>query len=192
MDNQSLVRLLQGDPQSRETALRSIYLDESLRAQTRSILRSLGAEPDSLDDIFTETLVHFDRSIRLNRFEGRSHWHTWFVAIAKWSFLARQKRDKQLTFNNLEDETHPTVHSPEDIFIQTERRELLEKTLAEMGEKCRALLEMTRLKRSMDEIAAARSYANANVAKKEVSLCKSRLRQLLQQNPAFQELLAHI
>lgn len=174
--------------QAREEALKRLYQLPGLReAVIRYVLDHGGSRQDA-QDMFQEALVLLDRNVRENRFEGKSSLRTYFVAIAKWRWVTVRRQQGRFT------ELSPVqydeaVDSPEAETIRDEYRGLFQEALAQIGERCRELLQLYQLDYSMDEIARQMQYGNADVAKKEAYRCRMRFRELLETHPEWASLL---
>ncbi|MBL7782119.1 MAG: sigma-70 family RNA polymerase sigma factor [Saprospiraceae bacterium] len=185
-DEMLLDAIRQGGP-PREAALQAIYQKPGLRETVIRHVLDRGGSRDDAMDVFQETLVLFDRNLRLGRFEGRSSLATYFVGIARWNWQAQRRRRGRMA--QWQDEHYEgQVESPEADVLRAEHRSWLEAVLGRIGERCRELLRLYQLDYSMEEITAAMQYANADVAKKEAYRCRMRFRELLEQQPAWNDL----
>ena len=185
-DETLLDAIRQGGP-PREAALQAIYQKPGLRETVIRHVLDRGGSRDDAMDVFQETLVLFDRNLRLGRFEGRSSLATYFVGIARWNWQAQRRRRGRMA--QWQDEHYEgQVESPEADVLRAEHRSWLEAVLGRIGERCRELLRLYQLDYSMEEITAAMQYANADVAKKEAYRCRMRFRELLEQQPAWNDL----
>lgn len=186
--DEALVEGIRSGGSAREDALKRIYLLPGLRESVfRYILEHGGSRQDA-QDIFQESIVLLDRNLREGRFEGKSALSTYFVAIAKWRWVTVQRQQGRYT------ELAPAhydaeVDSPEADTIRSEYRELFLEALAQIGDRCRELLQLYQLEYSMEEIANKMQYGSADVAKKEAYRCRMRFRELLENHPQFAALL---
>lgn len=186
--DEALIEDIRSGGSAREDALKRIYLLPGLRESVfRYILEHGGSRQDA-QDIFQESIVLLDRNLREGRFEGKSALSTYFVAIAKWRWVTVQRQQGRYT------ELAPAhydaeVDSPEADTIRREYRELFQEALAQIGDRCRELLQLYQLEYSMEEIAQKMQYGSADVAKKEAYRCRMRFRELLENHPQFAALL---
>ena len=186
--DEALIEDIRSGGSAREDALKRIYLLPGLRESVfRYILEHGGSRQDA-QDIFQESIVLLDRNLREGRFEGKSALSTYFVAIAKWRWVTVQRQQGRYT------ELAPAhydaeVDSPEADTIRSEYRELFLEALAQIGDRCRELLQLYQLEYSMEEIAQKMQYGSADVAKKEAYRCRMRFRELLENHPQFAALL---
>jgi len=186
--DEALIEDIRSGGSAREDALKRIYLLPGLRESVfRYILEHGGSRQDA-QDIFQESIVLLDRNLREGRFEGKSALSTYFVAIAKWRWVTVQRqqgRYAELAPAHYDAE----VDSPEADTIRREYRELFQEALAQIGDRCRELLQLYQLEYSMEEIAQKMQYGSADVAKKEAYRCRMRFRELLENHPQFAALL---
>ncbi len=186
--DEALITSIRSGGAAREDALKRIYLLPGLRESVLRYILEHGGDRQDAQDIFQESMVLLDRNLREGRFEGKSALSTYFVAIAKWRWVTvrrQQGRYTELSPAQYDSE----VESPETETIRSEYRELFQEALAQIGDRCRELLQLYQLEYSMEEIADLMQYNNADVAKKEAYRCRMRFRELLETHPQFSALL---
>ena len=186
--DEALAKAIRAGGAQREAALQAMYQKPGLRETVIRLVLDSGGSRDDAMDVFQETLVLFDRNLREGRFEGRSALATYFVGIAKWRWLAVRRQRGRFTEYSAEQHDE-LVESPEHETLKAEHRDWIEAALGKIGERCRQLLRLYQLDYSMEEIAQTMEYANADVAKKEAYRCRMRFRDLLDQNPQWNDLL---
>lgn len=186
--DEALIAGIQSGGAAREDALKRIYLLPGLREAVIRHVLDHGGDRQDAQDIFQESMVLLDRNLREGRFEGKSALSTYFVAIAKWRWVTvRRQRGRYTEFSPAQYDDE--VDSPEAETIRSEYRELFQEALAQIGDRCRELLQLYQLEFSMEEIAERMQYNNADVAKKEAYRCRMRFRELLENHPQFAALL---
>lgn len=183
--NKNIVVAINGSVEERNEALRAIYLDVKLFA---SIRKHVGNEQDA-KDVFQESLVIFDRSVRSGAFKGLSDWHTYFIGIAKWRWLD-MRRKKGNNWSELKPEIYDgmTEEASEVALIEGERRTLLEQAIDQLKGDCREVLGLYMLSFSMMEIAEKTGSTESN-AKKMAQRCRDKLREYLMNHPALMQIL---
>ncbi len=176
------------DPEQRKTALRYLFEDASLRRRTIAHVRKYGGNRQDGEDVFQEAIIVLDRKLRLGDFRGEGSMEAYFMGIVRWQWFNEQQRAGRKN-TSLTDNTPETLPAddPELDYLLTERRELLEKLLHQLADKCRNLLKFYQLGFSMEEIAQRMGFANSGVAKKEAFLCRKRFRALLEKHPEITE-----
>ncbi len=172
-------------PDRRAAALTSLFRSPKLRQLAIAHAHRHGGNRQDGEDLFQDAILIFDRKTREGLFRGEGNLEAFFMGIVRWHWLnTRQKtRKSALRFPAELPDLAWDGSNPEMDFLLTERRDLLEKLLAQLGDKCRTLLKLYQLDWSMEEIAAAMGYANRGVAKKEAFLCRQRFRALLERCP---------
>ena len=179
INDQEIVLGIKGTVAARDAALRFLFQDKSLRSSVVNYATANGGTPDDGKDLFQDAVVLFDRNIRADKFNGQSSLRTYFISIAKWHWVnMRRKKDNQ--FEALPEHREQSSHeTPETMFLEQERKSLLEKALEAMGGRCMNLLNLYKLSYSMDEIAQNIGLSSPEMAKKEVYRCRERLRNQL-------------
>lgn len=164
--------------------MRALFSNEQLRQACIGHVARRGGSRQDGEDVFQEAIILFDRNVRAGRYREEGALEAYFMGIVRWQWFNQRKRDQKhraLPLENLPEQ--PDGDDPERHFLAEERRERLRTLLEMLSEKCRNILKLWQLEHSMEEVAQALDYANANVAKKEASLCRRRFRVLLEQHP---------
>lgn len=146
------------------------------------VLRNSGTDDDA-DDLLQEALIVLWERIRSNRFEYQARLSTFIYATVKNLWRRRLARSKREAPADIEQDTgHIENATPLDIMIESEEARRVHESLARLGEPCRTLLIMFYWEdRSMEEIAAALQFANAETAKSKKYQCKKALQKLLKE-----------
>lgn len=151
----------------------------------RFILKNNGAELDA-DDIFQEGLLAFYKLAKRGKLHAQINVEAYLYSICRNMWL------KQLKKNSLEipiAEEMTAIPIEESIIKQMmneERKELVEKLLQQLGEKCRIILRYFYYERmSMKEVSKKMNYANEQVAKNKKSSCMKKLRSMIQEIPSL-------
>jgi RNA polymerase sigma factor (sigma-70 family) len=169
----------------RSTALICLFGDEKLRKIALTHVRRYGGNRQDGEDVFQEAIIVFDRKLRLGAYMNQGSLEAYFMGIVRWHwFNEQQRRGKAPLIQADENTLDPELQSdPELEYLLTERRDLLEKLLAQLSEKCRGILKMYQLEYPMEEIARLMGFSNRGVAKKEAFLCRKRFRAVLEKRP---------
>lgn len=170
----------------REMALRQLFEDSTLRQMTIAHVRKHGGNRQDGEDVFQEAIIIFDRKLRLGAYRGEGQIEAFFLGIVRWHWFNEQhKAGKAGTVSVENTPEPPPAGDPEVEYLLSERRELLQNVVEQLTEKCSKLLKMYQLGFAMDEIARQMGFANSGVAKKEASICRKRLKILLEKYPDF-------
>ena len=73
--------------------------------------------------------------------------------------------------------------------ISDERKDLLDKAIAQLGERCQKILGLYKLDYSMKEAAEILALSSAELAKKQASECRKKLRDYLEERPELLKIL---
>ena len=146
-----------------------------------------GGSTQDGEDVFQETLILFDRSIRKGNFKGKSSLKTYFFAIAKyywWKLRSRRRPTRELSPQDYDE----TVDSVEVYVLEEEKKQYLRQAMQQIGDRCKAILRLYQLDYSMQEIARDIGLSSDAMAKKETYRCRMRLRAYLENNPDWKTL----
>ncbi len=182
-DDTSIVAGIQGTAEARDAALSSFFRQHrALRAQVVAYVANSGGTAQDGEDVFQDTVVLFDRSIRKGQFEHKSSLKTFFFSIAKFHWIGKRRRQK--TVEALaERRDNESMPGPEVHYIAEERKKILESAMQHIGAKCKQLLTLYALSYKMEEIAQVVGLSSGAMAKKGVYQCRMKLRAHLMQYP---------
>lgn len=181
-DDASIIKALQGDELSRREALSFFFKNPALMSWVVRYVHIQGGSTQDAKDVFEEAFIIFERQLRTGNFRGESSLVTWFHGIARWQWVIHRR--KQRPFADIDDIEAPSdVENPEKLYISEERRVILERLLAQVGERCQKLLAYFQLNYSMREIQSLVGYASPQVAANEVGSCREKLKKIAQQQP---------
>ncbi len=158
-----------------------VMLYEANRKPIRAyILRNSGTEDDA-DDLLQEALIVLWERIRTNRFEYKARLSTFIYATVKNMWRRRLARKHHESPADIEADTGRIESATAlDIMVESEEARRVNEALDTLGEPCRTLLILFYWEeRSMEEIAAALHFANAETAKSKKYQCKKALQKLL-------------
>jgi RNA polymerase sigma factor (sigma-70 family) len=176
-DARLLDRLRKGD----EGALAEFY-EENRPIITAFILRNNGSQEDA-DDMLQEAVVILWEKVRSGRYEHTAKTSTFLYGIVKnlWARRLSRKR-RELSGDTGPDDLADPADSPLDALMETEQAALVQQALSRIGEPCRALLLLFYWEeRSMEDIATALGFANADTAKAKKYQCKKALERALKE-----------
>ncbi|MCF8245797.1 MAG: sigma-70 family RNA polymerase sigma factor [Saprospiraceae bacterium] len=181
-DQQIIEAISSGDPRKREWALYQFCNEDSLQGWVLNYVKTHGGEVEDGEDVFQEVAVIFDRNIRQGRFDGKSTLRTYFFAIAKWHWVTYRR--KKSPVSELKPEHYDgEVASVEAQIFEGEKKEILERAIAELDTRCQALLQYYKLDYSMKEIKELLGFSSSEMAKKQAYRCRERLRDVFERNP---------
>jgi RNA polymerase sigma factor (sigma-70 family) len=174
-------KLLEGLALSDRKAIEAIYKQHYNMVQ--SMILSNSGYPDDARDVFQEAMIVLYEKVRSGSFELNCQLKTYLYSVCRRLWLKRLSQLQKTTpeVNNLE----MTVPVEEDLEMHEQRNFdflVMERSMKNLGEPCKSLLEAYYLqKKNMVEIAANFGYTNADNAKNQKYKCLMRLRKLFSQ-----------
>ena len=170
--------LLQGLAKSDKKAVETIYKENYNMVQAL-IIRNNGSSEDA-KDIFQEAMIVLYEKVRSGTFELNCQIKTYVFSVCRRLWLKRLQQVNRYTteVNGIQD-----VILVEEEMEAHERRntefQLMEKSIKNLGEPCKSLLEAYYLQqKTMQEIASNFGYTNADNAKNQKYKCLMRLKKL--------------
>ena len=187
-DNLLIECIQSGEAKKRDWALYQFYSDKSLLTWATNYIKGQGGKTEDAEDVFQEAICVFDRNIRQGRFEGKSSLRTYLLSIVKWSWVTYRRKQDSLTELKPE-QMNGTMESVEKQYFTKEKKDLLDKAIDAVDERCQQLLRYYKLDYSMKEIQSLLGFSSPAMAKKQAYRCRSRLRKVFMDNPALLEAL---
>jgi len=182
-NDSDLLAALQGSESERRQALDFFFKNPRLLQWILRYVRSQGGSEQDGKDVFEESFLVFERQVRTGHFRGESSLETFFHGIARWQWLAFQRKNRTSGDLAKLPEMPGEDHSPEKILISEERRVILSGLIAQVGERCQKLLGLFQLNYSMREISELSGYSSDQVAANEVHSCRDKLKKIIHQHP---------
>ena len=174
-------KLLEGLALNDRKAIEAIYKQHYNMVQ--SMILSNSGYPDDARDIFQEAMIVLYEKVSSGSFELNCQLKTYLYSVCRRLWLKRLSQLQKTTpeVNNLE----MTVPVEEDLEMHEQRNFdflIMERSMKNLGEPCKSLLEAYYLqKKNMVEIAANFGYTNADNAKNQKYKCLMRLKKLFSQ-----------
>lgn len=158
-----------------------VMLYEANRKPIRAyITRNNGTEDDA-EDLLQEAIIVLWERVRANRFEYNAQLSTFIYATVKNMWLRRLARMRRESPADIEAQTGRIEDASSlDIMIESEDARIIHEALTTLGEPCKTLLMLYYWEeQTMEQIAVALSFANADTAKSKKYQCKKALQKLL-------------
>lgn len=186
--DESIVAGIRAGGTKRDWALRCLFLDTKLRGYIMGFVKNYGGnEPDG-EDTFQDAIIILERQVREGTFNGTGSIGGYLQGIARRIWLRKHSRNNKI--ESLSPNQDSGIEEAPDVqFIEEEKSKAIEEILNRIGEKCKQILTMYKLKHTMEEIAAALSFASRDVAKNEAYQCRQRFRNFVKERPDYMELL---
>ncbi|HVW60053.1 MAG TPA: sigma-70 family RNA polymerase sigma factor [Puia sp.] len=174
-------QLLEGLALNDRKAIETIYKLNYNMVQT--LILSNNGTPDDARDIFQEAMIVLYEKVKTGSFELNCLIKTYLYSVSRRLWLKRLSQLQRISpeVEKLEE----TVPVEEDLELHEQRNIdflVMEKSLKNLGEPCKSLLEAYyHQKKSMVEIAAGFGYTNADNAKNQKYKCLMRLKKLFRE-----------
>lgn len=162
-----------------DTKAAEIIYKENFKMIQSFVLNNNGTYDDA-KDIFQEAMIVLYENAKNERFALTCKITTYVYSVCRRLWLKRLQHLNRFVapVENIEE----TVQVDEDIELQERRNAdfaIMERTLGNLGEPCKSLLEAYYLqKKDMADIAATFGYTNADNAKNQKYKCLMRLKKL--------------
>ena len=174
-------QLLFGLAQNDRKAIETIYKQHYNMVQ--SLILNNNGTPDDARDIFQEAMIVLYEKVKTGSFELNCLIKTYLYSVCRRLWLKRLSQLQRISpeVEKLEE----TVPVEEELELHQQRNldfQVMEKSMKNLGEPCKSLLEAYYLqKKSMVEIAGSFGYTNADNAKNQKYKCLMRLKKLFSQ-----------
>lgn len=188
------------DQNRRNQAFKILYKSPVVHGKIRDWAKMYNLRDKTPDDVLQEGIILFDELIRSGRFRGESKVETYLLGICKNLIRDSAKKVTRVVFKEIiSEEAHLSEDQLADFMEMIELREheqrrdnaLLE-VMKKLTDKCREALRLYYFEqKSMLEVALSRQLANAEQAKKAVFRCRESLRELIGNDPRFQQITAY-
>ena len=158
-----------------------VMLYEANRKPIRAfITRNSGTEDDA-EDLLQEAVIILWERVRANRFEYTARLSTFIYATVKNLWLRRLARMRRESPIDIETQTDPVEDASSlDVMIESEEAGIVHEALLALGDPCKTLLILFYWEeQTMEQIATALNFANAETAKAKKYQCKKALQKLL-------------
>jgi RNA polymerase sigma factor (sigma-70 family) len=171
MSNAIVITGIQKGDIARETILKAIYLNLDLKKQVKYLVLKRGCYAD-VEDVFTETLILFDRAVRENKFKGKGSWKGFFMTIAKRFWWKKE------FFSILEEPE--TIVDPEEIILLRERKQIAHQIMQQLDSRSKELLMLNYFGNSMKEIAEKLNIKSIELTRQQVCRARTKLENLIE------------
>lgn len=185
-----IIEHIKGGGSKRQKAIALIYGDMKLKNQIISFIKSNSGSHEDGIDTFHEGIIALDDNIRKGKFKGEGSLKGYLFSICRFVWFNRLKREKRIIYTSENAELDQvTFNTPEHLSLVEEQKEILNRLLGRLGEKCQNILEMWKLSYSMEEIATEVGLADAGVARRQRYNCYQKLLQIIDEEPNLRTIL---
>ena len=181
IENQFIKGILENDFQ----VLEKIYV-EHLPTVVAMVKRNSGSMEDARD-VFQEAIVVVFRKAALPDFELTTSFGGYLYSICRYIWLRQLKKKHRLEVTLEPGEVYIADGDMEALLLETEKRQLFQQKLAELGQECRKVLQLFFAGTPLKEIARQMNYTEDYIKKKNLK-CKEKLVVSVRSDPRYQEL----
>ena len=182
-DDELIKAMRRGNPERRRAWE---YIYKKWRGAWVSQVVQRGGAPDEADDALGSVAIPFERAVTAEGFQlERATLRTYLVTciLREW---ARQRQKGPPPSEPIEpNDIKGTVESVDKQVMHKELKAAVDALIDILGERCRRVLRMFGQSMSMEEIAEAEGWKDAEKAKKEKYECQTKLKNYLRDNPAL-------
>lgn len=174
----------------RQAAIREIYNRDTLRQRVIQFVKNNSGNEQDGQDMFHEGIIVLDRNLRQGKFRGESSIDGYLYSICRFQWMNQVRKNTRVDLH--EDNTQldeAVVENPESISMDVEKKRILEKVVAQLGERCQEILSLWKLNYSMQEIADKMGFSSAAMATKNKYKCHKSLLNYLQEHPKVMAML---
>lgn len=176
--DQDIIRAIK---EGKDDKVLSLLYKDVLPKVKNYIMRNSGNE-DEVNDIFQDAVLAFYRQVKLNRFKEENEIAGFIFSVSRNLWINYIKKSRKSI--NIESQNEPdTGDNHLDLIITEERKNLVDKVLNEIGDRCREILLLSVYQKlSMKEICQKMGFTSENSAKTQNYKCKQKLMELVKQN----------
>ncbi|MFK7969476.1 MAG: RNA polymerase sigma factor [Bacteroidia bacterium] len=179
-DEELLKRIIAGD----RNALHRLYQKHRDAFLAWAYKRYACQEEDAAD-VYQDAIIVLYENALAGKIHGKSALKTYLFGVGKNLILKRYEHTKRFTEEGPE-ETGETDVPMEETIVMTERQEVLQRALQELGEACRRLLIRFYYDRySTEAMMSEFGYKSKDVVKSQKARCMRSLRNLLRDKASF-------
>lgn len=188
--NQDILEALRSkDPHRVNAALKHLYQSGKLTGTVKQQVKGLGGDENDAREVLNRALVVFYNHVEDGKYDpALSGITTYIVHIAtRMFYTVRRSETRRVAMHDrsMEADAVETVTNPELEMNIRHRKELLDKVLSMIGDKCRQLLKLRSFDFSMAEIAEKMNYKSPDVAKMAAQDCRKKLNHYLAERPGL-------
>lgn len=180
--------LIEGLLQNNSAVIQTIY--KNFAPKVIHYIKINNGDVDHAQDVIQEVLMVIYNQAKTKDLRLTCPFEAYFFLLCKRKWLNELKKSshKQVT---IQDNTLSIDESVTQMVLMTEdfdeRQALFDQMFQKLGEKCRELLKLSFVAKTLDEVADKLNVSYAYVRKKK-SLCTGQLTELIQQSSQYKSL----
>ena len=174
--------------QNNSNIIQSIY--KKFVPKVKNYIRTNSGDDDQAQDVIQEVLITIYNQAKTNGLQLSCPFDAYFFLLCKRRWLNELKKssNKEVT---LKDDNVSIEESVQEMTSQTEvfdeKQSLFDEMFQKLGEKCREVLQLSFVTKTMEEVAEKLNVTYGYVSKKK-SLCTGQLTEMIQQSPRFRSI----
>lgn len=179
---------IEGLLQNDSAVIKSIY--KNFVPKVKNYIRTNSGDDDNAADVVQEVLVTIYHQAKTKGLQLTCPFEAYFFLLCKRKWLNELKKpsNKGVTIN---DNIVSTDESAYELVLQSEsfdeRQSLFDEMFRKLGEKCREVLKLSFVLKTMEEVARQLNVTYGYVRKKK-SLCTGQLTEMIQQSNRYKSL----
>ena len=156
------------------------YLYKEFFLMIRNLVVTNSGSEDDAKDILQEGLIVLYEKAKNNELDLSCTIKTYLYSVCRNLWLKElRKGERQVSFNEIHNETIPVIDETEDQENLTKQQKILEKLIHQIGESCKQILIYFYYENlSMNGIADKMGYTNAGNAKTQKYKCLKKLQKM--------------
>jgi len=176
---------IDGLVENNSAVIQSIY--KQFVPKVKNYIRNNSGDDDEAQDVIQEVLITIYNQAKIKGLQLTCPFDAYFFLLCKRRWLNELKKssNKEVT---LKDDTVSIDASVQEMTSQTEvfdeKQSLFDEMFQKLGDKCREVLQLSFVLKTMEEVAAKLNVTYGYVRKKK-SLCTGQLTEMIQQSPRF-------
>ncbi|MEZ4950376.1 MAG: sigma-70 family RNA polymerase sigma factor [Saprospiraceae bacterium] len=190
-DIDEVISQIRSGKKGRDKIIKALYYNEKLRADLRSVVFKYGGNEDDLEMIFNTSIMQFIKTVINKRdFEIASTIPIYILGVARFLWFGElRSRNRYKTEEITDDNDFPTDITPEELLIDFNRKEMIDKLLSVLKQNCKEVLMYWANGYSMNEISQLMGYKSEGMAKKKKHFCLKELLLYIERNPHIKKIL---
>nr|WP_300569838.1 sigma-70 family RNA polymerase sigma factor [Flavobacterium sp.] len=174
--------------QNNSEVIQTIY--KKFAPKVKSYIRNNSGDDDDAQDVIQEVLIVIYNQAKTKGLQLTCPFDAYFFLLCKRRWLNELKKpmNKEVTIS---DENVSIDEPVREMVLQTEdfdeRQSLFDEMFQKLGEKCRELLQLSFVTKTMEEVAEKLNVTYGYVRKKK-SLCTGQLTEMIQQSNRYKSL----
>jgi RNA polymerase sigma factor (sigma-70 family) len=176
---------IDGLVQNNSNVIREIY--KKFVPKVKNYIRTNSGDDDQAQDVIQDVLITIFNQAKTNGLQLTCPFDAYFFLLCKRRWLNEIKKasNKEVT---LQDENVSIDESVQEMTFHTEvfdeKQSLFDEMFQKLGDKCKELLQLSFVTKTMEEVAEKLNVTYGYVRKKK-SLCTGQLTEMIQQSPRF-------